>query len=464
MGEQAITNLVQRLEAVTSRLEKVENQIQSGGAPAAGGASAAAGSGASGAAWVSEFDAFFGENIPKLVELTQKLGNDALKAHREFLNVASKCDKPDDATLAKLLEPTSVRVGEVISIRDSNRGNAQWNHLSALSEVAPALGWVTVSPTPGPFANEFKGNSEFYTNKMLREYKGKDEDQVAWINALKGFFTSLVAFIKQYHTTGLVWKKGGEAAASYIGAAPAAPAAAPAAPGGPGGPPPPPVVSATPAKAGPDMNALFSAINKGTGISSGLKKVTKDMKTKNRDPNDKSSVVPVKKAPARAAKKVVKKGTPKFGLEGNKWVCEFQDDANLAIDETEPKQTVYLYKNDNTVLNVKGQKINSICIDNCNKCGVVFNNAIAVVELVNCNGVEIQCRGRVPSFAIDKCSSIQVILSKDCLDTEIVTSKSDQVNVQIPGPDGDLVELAVPEQFKTTIDNGKLSTGCVEHV
>merc|ERR1712137_1485676 len=101
MGEQAITNLVQRLEAVTSRLEKVENQIQSGGAAPAGGAAAGgASSGASGAAWVGEYDAFFGENIPKLVELTQKLGNDelkaqvvafeaALKAHREFLNVAS---------------------------------------------------------------------------------------------------------------------------------------------------------------------------------------------------------------------------------------------------------------------------------------------------------------------------------------------------------------------------------------
>merc|ERR1712232_1192389 len=258
-------------------------------------------------------------------------------------------------------------------------------------------------------------------------YKGKDEDQVNWINALKGFFTSLVAFIKQYHTTGLVWKKGGEAASAYVGAAPAA--AAPAAPAGGPAPPPPPAAVAAPARAGADMNALFSQINKGTDISSGLKK-----------------------------------GTPKFELEGNKWVCEFQDDANLAIDDTEPKQTVYLYKNDNTVVNVKGQKINSICIDNCNKCGIVFNNAIAVVELVNCNSVEIQCQGRVPSFAIDKCSSIQVILSKDCLDTEIVTSKSDQVNVLIPGPDGDLVELAVPEQFKTTIDNGKLNTGCVEHV
>merc|ERR1712125_279559 len=467
--EQAINNLVQRLEAVTARLEKVEGQLGAGGAPA-GGAPQAAGSGAAGAAWVGDFDAFYNENVPKFVELSNKLGNDqvkqqvaafesALKSHREFLNIASKCDKPDDATLAKLLEPTSKSVGEVISVRDSNRGNEMWNQLSALSETAPAFGWVTVSPTPAPFVNEFKGNGEFYTNKILREFKGKDEDQVAWVNALKGFFTGLVAFIKQHHTTGLVWKKGGENASAYVGAAPAAaPAAGPPPPG------PPPAATSAPAKKGPDMNALFSSINKGTGISSGLKKVTSDMKTKNRDPKERTSVVKAvpKKAPAR--KKPVKRGTPKFALEGNKWVCEFQDDQkSLAIEETQPKHTVYLYKNDNCVLNVKGQKVNSICIDSCNKCGIVFNNCIAVVELVNCNGVEIQCQGKVPSFAIDKCSSIQVILSKECLDTEIVTSKSDQVNVLIPDGD-DLSELAVPEQYKTTIVDNKLVTNCVEHI
>ena len=377
------------------------------------------------------------------------------------MNVVSKCKKPDDATLGKLLEATSKSVGEAISIRDSNRGNAMWNHLSAISELAPFLGWVTVSPTPGPFANEFKGNSEFYSNKLLREFKGKDEDQITWLNALKGFCTSIVAFIKQYHTTGLVWKKDGEDAAKYIGAASAAPAAAaPAAPG-----PPPPAASMPTAKKGPDVNALFSELNKGTAISSGLKKVTSDMKTKNRAPEERSAVV--KAAPKKVvnSRKPVKRGTPKFALEGNKWVCEFQDDnKSMAIAETEPKHTVYLYKNDNCVLNVQGSKVNSICIDSCNKCGIVFNNCIAVVELINCNGVEIQCQGKVPAFAIDKCSSIQVILSKECLDTEIVTSKSDQVNILIPGQDGDLVELAVPEQYKTTIDNGKLITGCVEHV
>merc|ERR1712063_204026 len=221
--EAAIANLVQRLETVTARLEKVEGQLKSGsaaGGAAAPAAAAAAGSGA-GAAWVGEFDNFYNENIPNLVAMTDKIGNaelkaqvaafdQALKCHREFLNVASKCKKPDDATLGKLLTPTSKAVGEVISIRDSNRGNALWNHLSALSEGVPALGWVTVSPTPAPFTNEFKG---------------KSENQVSWVNSLKGFFTALVAYIKQYHTTGLSWSNNGEDASKYIGAAPSAPAA-----------------------------------------------------------------------------------------------------------------------------------------------------------------------------------------------------------------------------------------------
>merc|ERR1712063_114210 len=469
--EGAINNLVQRLEAVTARLEAVEGKVAGGAGGASGAAPAAAGgSSGAGAAWVGEFDNFYSENIAKFMERSNKIGNaelkkqvaafeTALKSHRDFLNVASKCKKPDDATLGKLLEPTSTAVNEAISTRDSNRGNAMWNHLSAISEVMPALGWVVISPTPGPFANEYKGNSEFYTNKLLREFKGKDEDQVAWVMALKGFVGSLVAFIKQHHTTGLSWKNnGGEDASKYVGAAPAAGPPAP-------GPPPPAAMSASSAKKGPDVSALFSELNKGTAISSGLKKVTADMKTKNRDPKERSAVVKAVPKKTVSRSKPVKRGTPKFALEGNKWVCEFQDDnKNMVIEETEPKHTVYLYKNDNCVLNVKGQKVNSICIDSCNKTGVVFNNCIAVVELINCNGVEIQCTGRVPAFAIDKCSSIQVILSEECLEAEIVTSKSDQVNVQIPGKDGDLVELAIPEQYKTTIEDGKLVTGCVEHV
>jgi adenylyl cyclase-associated protein len=51
---------------------------------------------------------------------------------------------------------------------------------------------------------------------------------------------------------------------------------------------------------------------------------------------------------------------------------------------------------------------------------------------VNCNSVEAQVLGRVPSIAIDKTSGCQVFLSKDSLETEIVTSKSSEMNVSFP--------------------------------
>jgi len=474
--EAAIEKLVSRLEAVTARLETVEKQV-AGGAGASAPAGGASAGPAAGAAWVSEFEGFLKADIEPLVALSNKFGNaelksqvaaleKALNAHKDFLNVASACKKPDDATLGKLLQPTSELVMEVIKIRDSNRGNAQWNHLSALSEGVPALGWVTIKPTPGPFVNEYKGNAEFYSNKLLREYKGKDEDQVAWCNHLKNFFTNLIAFIKQYHTTELVWNAKGGDAGSYT------PSAAPAAAAPAGGPPPPPAGAPPPAavaKKGPDMGALFASINQGTGVSSGLKKVTSDMKTKNRKPEERSAVVPAgdakpKAAPARAGARVAKKGTPLLQLQGNKWVCEFFDDRNdLVIEDTEPKQTVYLYKCDKCVLNIKGTKVNSICLDSCNRVSLVFNSAIASVETVNCNNVEVQCQGSVPAFAIDKCSGVQLYLSNDCLGAEIVSSKSDQMNILIT-KDGDLVEMAIAEQFKTIYNNGKLETGPVEHV
>jgi len=213
------------------------------------------------------------------------------------------------------------------------------------------------------------------------------------------------------------------------------------------------------------MGALFSQINSaGENAALGLKKVTADMKSKNRQ--DKVSVVKASDAkPAAKPRAGVKKGPAKFALEGNKWVIENQDDNNdIVIADPEPKNAVYIYKCDRSVIQIKG-KVNSICIDSCQKVGILFGNAIAVVELVNSSSIEIQCTGKVPSFCIDKCGAIQLILSKECLETEIVTSKSDSMNVLIPEEgQQDLVEIAIPEQFKTTIVKGKLVTAPVEHV
>lgn len=473
--DSAVSSLVSRLEAVTKRLETVEKQLASGaGAAPAASAAPAAGAGGASSASVLAFEELINSYIKPFVKVTSEIGSDELKkqvalvekaveAQRDFLSVASQSKKPADSDLPALLKPMTDFITQIIEIRDKNRVSKQFNHLSTLSEGISALGWVTVSPTPGPYVNESRASSEFYSNKLLVQYKNTDPKQVEWVHNWNNFLKELATYIKQHHTTGLSWNPQGGDAKSATSAKPAGGPPPPPA----GGPPPPPSLSAAPVTAkGPDMGALFASINKGEAISSGLKHVPKEKKNKYMDKSAlPSGPVPQKKEDKPAAPKaaVAKKGPPKLALEGNKWIVEYQDNnKNIQITETEAKQTVYIYKSDNAVVHVSG-KINNITMDACKRTGVVFESAISSVELVNCSSAEVQVKGKVPSIAIDKCSGVQLYLSKDALDVEIVSSKSDSMNVLIPG-EGDLTECPIPEQFKTSIVNGKLVTSNVEHV
>jgi len=191
------------------------------------------------------------------------------------------------------------------------------------------------------------------------------------------------------------------------------------------------------------------------------------MKSKNR--TDKTSVVPataVKSSEPKSAVKEVAKRPPKFALEGSKWIVEYQNgNRNIVIEDTEARQTCYIYKTTNSTIQIKG-KVNAITVDDCTKVAIVFENVVSSFEVVNSRSVEVQVTGKVPSFAIDKSSGCQIYLSKDALETEIVTSKSSEMNVLIPSPDPDqdMIEIAIPEQYKTTVKNYKLVTEIVQHV
>ena len=99
-----------------------------------------------------------------------------------------------------------------------------FNHLSALAESIPALGWVRVAPTPAPFVKEMKDAGMFYTNRVLKDWKEKDRKHVDWVKAWVESLTDLQHFVKKHHTTGLVWNpRGGEASLSVAKTAAAAP-------------------------------------------------------------------------------------------------------------------------------------------------------------------------------------------------------------------------------------------------
>jgi len=222
-----------------------------------------------------------------------------------------------------------------------------------------------------------------------------------------------------------------------------------------------------------DRGALLAEINsvkerqKG-GRTEGLRKVQDNEKTKNRAADDRSALVTTvgsaKKTTTTAAGKAAVQRPPKLALESNKWVVEFQvGNQNIVIDQVETRQTVYIYKCENSVIQVKG-KVNAITMDSCKKTGLAFENAIASCEIVNCQSVEVQVLGAVPALAVDKTDGCQLMLSKDCLGVELVTSKCSEMNISIPGPSGDPIEKPVPEQFKTMIKNGSLVTEAVQHL
>jgi len=210
--------------------------------------------------------------------------------------------------------------------------------------------------------------------------------------------------------------------------------------------------------------SLFAELNQGGKVTSGLKKVTKDMQThKNKELRATSVVKATETKAAGQVHRGIPTGTPKGPvLEGNKWVLEYiVDGGNLEITP-ELKHALYMYGCVNTTVTVK-TKINSVQVDSCKKVGLVMQDVLATVDVVNCQGVSLQVLIKSPTISVEKTSGAQVYLSKDGLATEIITAKSDSVNVHIPKGDGEYSETPIPEQFKSYIKDGKLVTGQVDH-
>lgn len=505
MSAAELNALISRLEAVATRLETTAggagaaseirgeiSSLRSNPAKAIGGLGAIVGALEGGgvvsgtsvsdgqlSASVSEFDDIMSGNVQNFLTLSKKIGGDvatqgdmvnaAFKAQREYILLASKAKQPPASDVPALLKPTSDKISEIQSFREKQRRSEFFNHLSAVSESIPALGWVTMAPTPGPFVKEMNDAGQFYTNRVLKDWKEKDKTHVEWTKIWAGTLTEIQAYVKKNHTTGLVWNPKGVDAKTLSGSTvPSAPSAG----GGPPAPPPPPPpglfddikVAQDPGKAA--RNNLFADLNKGDGVTQGLKKVSDDMKThKNPGLRGTNPVVVNKKSPspAPAAKTQAVQKPPKLELEGKKWIVEyFKGNPNIAIEDVQPNQSVYAFRCEGSTIKVTG-KCNNIVLDGCKKSAVVFDDAVSSCEFINCQSVQMQVLGKVPTISIDKTDGCQMYLSKDSIATEIISAKSSEMNVLIPNGE-DFVEQPVPEQFKTVVNGSKLKTSVTESV
>lgn len=406
--------------------------------------------------------------VSQYLQLSNKIGGDVAKqaqivkqafdAQLQYVTLATQCTQPPQNKQMELLKPTSDQISAIQDFREKNRTSPFFNHLSAISESIPALGWVCVSPTPGPHVKEMNDAGQFYTNRVLKDWKEKDIKHVEWARSWIQTLSDLQKYIKQYHTTGLVWSGKGSAG----GAAPPPP------PSGCPPPPPPPVLdlaamALNSGGAGDERSALFAEINRGADITKGLKKVTSEMQT-HKNPTLRTGPAPFKTPVAggiTGSRPQVDK-PPVFNKDGKKWLIEYQkSNPNLLIDKVEMNNVVYMFRCQDSTLTIKG-KINSVVMDSCKKCSLLFDSVVASIEFVNCQSVQMQVLQKCPTISIDKSDGCQMYLSKDSLDVEIVSSKSSEMNVLIPTVNGEYTEQAIPEQYKTLIKGKSLVTTCVE--
>jgi len=459
-----LSALVDRLEAVTAKLE-----ANSG----AGGAAAAQPEDLSAA--VTAYDELLSTSFKQFTELSAKLGGDvakhgamveaAFKAQRAFIAIAAKSKQPSQQDLQMLLKPTSDKISEIQEFREKNRRSDHFNHLSAISESIPALGWVAVAPAPSPFVKEMNDAGQFYTNRVLKDWKEKSKVHVEWVRSWVQTLSTLQAYVKQHYTTGLTWNPKGVDAMS-AGSAPPPPA------GGPPLPPPPPPPGLLTAdivvekKSDDGRNALLDSLNKGADITKGLKKVSDDQKTHKNPSLRGDGVVKAKEkssSPVKTTSVQQVAKPPKLELDGKKWLVEFfKGNPSLSIDDAQVNQSVYVYKCEGSTLKVSG-KCNNIIVDSCKKVAVVFESVLSSIEFINCQSVQMQVTGSVPTISIDKTDGCQMFLSKDSLGVEIVTAKASEMNVAIPDGE-DYVEQPIPEQFKTVLSGTKLVTNATEAV
>jgi adenylyl cyclase-associated protein len=227
------------------------------------------------------------------------------------------------------------------------------------------------------------------------------------------------------------------------------------------------------------MSAVFSQLNQGASVTSGLRKVDKSEMTHKNPSLRASGSVPVRSSSQSSSNGRAKSPLPnkkpetlrtkkpgKKELDGNKWIVEnFENTGNDIIEiKAELNHSILISRCNKCVIKVVG-KANAISIDNCTGLSILIESLVSSLDVIKCPKFAVQVEGKVPTVLLDQVDGAQIYLSADSLATELFTSKCSAINVVVPpeNDDDDSRELAFPEQIRSVIKNGKLVSEVVEH-
>jgi adenylyl cyclase-associated protein len=447
----AQADLVARLESVASRLEKAASRIESGKGGGGGGDDIEA------PLYVTEFQAIMNQHVAPAIKAAKELGIPDVpellqKGYDNVFDLIKRIPsskKPDQSVLMQFLKPGIDSINTADTLKVKGKDFKTWgDHYKAIYETLSGLSWVTMVP-PGqlPFQHmeAQKQATEFNLNRILKDKK--DEKSQQFVKKLQAMNKAVTDYVgTHFKKTGIEWNpKGSDFGSVKADSAASQPKAA--------------TKQETkeekeqskPAAAS-NTNALFGELNQGLDVTSGLKKVTSDMKSKNRP--DKTGKVEIKETTKKTKRE--KPGPPSMKNAGGRWMVENYDEGQQVIDKVDMKTNVYITMSDDTVFQIP-VKVKAINIDSCNNCRIFAKEVVSTVEIVNCKNVTLIVEDKAPSISVDKCQSPRIILLKKAYEAkpDIYTSNISAMNIEIPGKDNDdMVEIPIPEQYLTRIDCG----------
>uniref|UniRef100_A0A1I8F693 CAP_N domain-containing protein n=1 Tax=Macrostomum lignano TaxID=282301 RepID=A0A1I8F693_9PLAT len=192
-GGTAAASAEATMESVLHRLEALTAKVKSGGA----GVKAGSGDDASSNGfWLRCFDrmsAFTAATAALDSADTADVRKIVDMANMAFQLLRNLLGQPRPASGGVQSLPTfqqlSQSINQAVEFREANRTSRYFNHLSAVSASLPAFGWVQPRPVSCRHARDLRESGQFYTDKILTEYKRSDTRHVtwaaAWIDLLK---------------------------------------------------------------------------------------------------------------------------------------------------------------------------------------------------------------------------------------------------------------------------------------
>jgi adenylyl cyclase-associated protein len=126
-----------------------------------------------------------GSAVAEQVNLLRRLGHAssamqatavqaAFQAQYHFLQLASQSKKPSQEVFQTLLGDTQTHLMAAVNQQEAGKGPRKFaNQLKMVAEGIPALGWVTIEPKPGPYVKDTREAAEFYSNRVIKEFKDR---------------------------------------------------------------------------------------------------------------------------------------------------------------------------------------------------------------------------------------------------------------------------------------------------